>query len=145
MPVYSSATSSTHCRSPVQLVNGLCFMTSEVDHESGRTPPGGGRWDHETMREASLRPVTGPASTDTLAASGGLELPAHRAPRARLGLASVAEEPIPGERDASTLTYRQPGSMGGRFSGADTPSSDPTRLLDEDTIHDRELEGGGAN
>jgi hypothetical protein len=35
--------------------------------------------------------------------------------------------------------------MGGQFSGADTPSSEPTRLLDEDTIHDRELEGGGAN
>ena len=97
------------------------------------------------MREASLRPVTGPASTDTLAASGGLELPAHRAPRARVGLAAVVEEPIPGARDTSTLTTRQPGSIGGRFSGADTPSSDPRRLLDEDTIHDRELEGGGAN
>jgi hypothetical protein len=119
-------------------------MTTE-SHREPATPPGGGRWDHETMREASLRPVTGPASTDTLAASGGLELPAHRAPRARLGPASVAEEPIPGARDASTLTYRQPGSIGGRFSGADTPPSDPTRLLDEDTIHDRELEGGGAN
>jgi hypothetical protein len=143
MPVYSSATWSTG--PAVQLVNGLCFMTSEVDHESGRTPPGGGRWDHETMREASLRPVSGPASTDTLAASGGLELPAHRAPRARRVPASVAEEPIPGARDASTLTYRQPGSIGGRFSGADTPPADPTRLLDEDTIHDRELEGGGAD
>ena len=125
-------------------MNAFSFMTSEVDHETGRTPPGGGRWDHETMREASLRPVAGPASTDTLAASGGLELPAHRA-HARVELASVAEEPIPGERDASTLTHRQPGSIGGRFSGADTPASDPTRLLDEDTIHDRELEGGGAS
>ena len=97
------------------------------------------------MREASLRPVSGPASTDTLAASGGLELPAHRAPRARSGPASLAEEPIPGERDASTLMYRQPGSIGGRFSGADTPPVDPTRLMDEQTIHDRELEGGGAD
>ena len=120
-------------------------MTSEIDHETGRTPPGGGRWDHEAMRDASLRPVSGPASTDTLAASGGLELPAHRAPRARVGSASVVDEPIPGARDASTLTHRQPGSIGGRFSGADTPSVDATHLLDEDTIHDRELEGGGAD
>lgn len=119
-------------------------MTSELDHESGRTPPGGGRWDHETMREAAQRPVTGPASTDTLAASGGLELPAHRAPRPRTQTA-VAEEPIPGERDGSTLTSRQPGSIGGRFSGADTPSVDPTRVMDEATIHDRELEGGGSD
>jgi hypothetical protein len=119
-------------------------MTTE-SHREAATPPGGGRWDHETMREASLRPVSGPASTDTLAASGGLELPAHRAPRARLAWASVADEPIPGERDASTLMYRQPGSMGGRFSGADTPPVDPTRLMDEQTIHDRELEGGGAD
>jgi hypothetical protein len=124
----------------------LCFMSSEIEHESGRTPPGGGRWDHETMREASLRPISGPGSTDTLAASGGLELPAHRAPRARIGPVTVAEEPIPGERDASTLMYRQPGSIGGRFSGADTPhQADPARLMDEKTIHDRELEGGGAN
>jgi hypothetical protein len=119
-------------------------MTTE-SHRETATPPGGGRWDHETMREASLRPVSGPASTDTLAASGGLELPAHRAARARLGPVSVADEPIPGERDASTLMYRQPGSIGGRFSGADTPPVDSTRLMDEQTIHDRELEGGGAN
>jgi hypothetical protein len=119
-------------------------MATEVDHENGGTPPGGGRWNHETMREASLRPISGPGSTDTLAASGGLELPAHRAPRSRPGPESLVEEPIPGARDASTLTYRQPGSIGGRFSGADTPPADPTHLLDAATIRDRELEGGGA-
>jgi hypothetical protein len=119
-------------------------MASEVDHETGGTPPGGGRWDHETMREAAQRPVSGPASTDTLAASGGLELPAHRAPRPRTP-GSVAEEPIPGERDESTRTRRQPGSIGGRFWGADTPPGDPTRVMDAATIHDREIEGGGSN
>jgi hypothetical protein len=117
-------------------------MTTELDHEIGQTPPGGGRWDHETMREAAQRPVSGPASTDTLAASGGLELPAHRAPRPRTQTA-VAEEPIPGERDESTRTRRQPGSIGGRFSGEDTPPTDPAHVMDDATRHDRELEGGG--
>jgi hypothetical protein len=72
--------------------------------EPGTTPPGGGRWDHEWMRDAMQRPLTGPASTDTLAASGGLELPAHESHPAP-SHADVAAEPIPGERDASTLTW----------------------------------------
>jgi hypothetical protein len=37
------------------------------------------RMDHEKMRRASELPVTGPAATDTLAASGGLELPGRAA------------------------------------------------------------------
>ncbi len=94
------------------------------------------------MREAAQRPVTGPASTDTLAASGGLELPAHRA-HATHAPETVAKEPIPGERDRSTLTHRQPGSIGGRFWGADAVAVDPTTLMDAATIHDRRLEGGG--
>ena len=119
-------------------------MANEIRHDTGRTPPGGGRWDHETMRQAAESPLRGPASTDTLAASGGLELPAHRVPEQR-GAVSSAEEPIPGERDASTLTRRQPGAMGGRFSGADTPSVDPAHLMDPATLHDRQLEGGGGD
>jgi hypothetical protein len=58
------------------------------------------------MRVAMLRPITGPGSTDTLAASGGLELPAHEAHPAHVH-ADVVEEPIPGERDPSTLTWPQ--------------------------------------
>jgi hypothetical protein len=69
------------------------------------TPPGGGRWDHEWMREAMLRPITGPGSTDTLAASGGLELPAHQS-HPEPSHTSTAPEPIPGERDVTTLTWR---------------------------------------
>jgi hypothetical protein len=117
-------------------------MTSERSHEQVGTPPGGGRWDHEAMREAAQRPITGPASTDTLAASGGLELPGHRAHESRAA-DIVAPEPIPGERDESTITHRQPGAIGGRFTGADAPPVDPTHLMDEATIRDRELEGGG--
>jgi hypothetical protein len=52
-------------------------------------------------------------------------------------------ERIPGERDPENLTVRQPGSIGGRASGADTPSTDPHHVMDDATIHDRTLEGGG--
>ena len=51
--------------------------------------------------------------------------------------------PIPGEHDASTLTHRQPGAIGGRPTGDDTPSPKPEDVMDSATIHDRELEGGG--
>lgn len=37
------------------------------------------RMDHEKMRKASELPISGPAATDTLAASGGLELPGRAA------------------------------------------------------------------
>jgi hypothetical protein len=46
-----------------------------TEREEGATPPDGGRMNHETMRRASELPVEGPAATDTVAASGGLELP----------------------------------------------------------------------
>ena len=95
------------------------------------------------MQEAAQRPITGPGSTDTLAASGGLELPAHRAHRTR-ALATSVDEPIPGERDGSTITWRQPGSIGGLFSGADTPPTDPSHLMDDATRRDRAREGGGG-
>ena len=95
------------------------------------------------MQEAAQRPLAGPGSTDTLAASGGLELPAHRAVRVR-AIANAVDEPIPGERDESTMTWRQAGAMGGLFSGADTPPTDPSHLMDEATLRDRTLEGGGG-
>jgi len=110
----------------------------------GSTPPGGGRWDHEWMRDAMQRAVTGPGGTSTLAASGGLELPAHESHPTRPH-ATCAEEPIPGERDATTLTRRAPGAIGGQFSGADTPSPAPDALMDAATKHDRKIEGGGGH
>src|SRR3954468_3204537 len=39
------------------------------------TAPARGEQDHDAMRAASMQPVTGPASTDVLAASGGLNVP----------------------------------------------------------------------
>jgi hypothetical protein len=113
-------------------------------------PPAGGRQDHEVMREAAMLAVDGPASTSTLAAGGGLEVPG-REPRPaatiarelRPGSSAAARvhEPIPGERDASTLTHREAGSMGGQFTGADTPP--PRPWLDDRTAFEHALEGGG--
>jgi len=96
------------------------------------------------MRDAMQRPIMGPGSTDTLAASGGLELPAHESHPTPSHATPVAE-PIPGERDATTLTWRAPGAIGGRFSGADTPSPAPETLMDVATRHDRKIEGGGGH
>ena len=50
---------------------------------------------------------------------------------------------IPGERDPSTLTHREPGTMGGQFAGADVPSPDPKNWLDERTAREHTREGGG--
>ena len=110
----------------------------------GSGPPGDGRQDHDAMRAASIRPVSGPASTDALAAIGGLEVPAHEAhPELAPPPARSAREPIPGERDATTLTHREPGAMGGQFTGADTPSPDPRAWVDEETAREHAREGGG--
>jgi len=106
-------------------------------------PPAGGQQDHDAMRAASMRPVTGPASTDVLAASGGLNVPGGD-PVASAQIAVPTEdpvrEPIPGEHDASTLTHRQPGAMGALFGAGVPPAADS---MNEATRHDRSLEGGG--
>jgi hypothetical protein len=106
-------------------------------------PPAGGHQDHDAMRAASMRPVSGPAATDRLAASGGLNVPGNdptAAAQIDVPTADPVNEPIPGERDASTLMHRQPGSMGSAF-GAGMPQ--PSSTMDEQTLHDRLLEGGG--
>lgn len=54
-------------------------------------------------------------------------------------------EPIPGEYDATTLTHREPGSMGGAFNGADNRPSDPDTLSDDQTHREWILEGGGRD
>ena len=50
---------------------------------------------------------------------------------------------IPGERERNTLTYRQPGSMGGPASGSDVGGT-PNALMDDVTIAEHQREGGGA-
>ena len=58
-------------------------------------------------------------------------------------LVLVMEQPIPGERDVTTLTHRQPGAIGGDPYGADIPAA-PPQWEDDTTRHEHELEGGGA-
>jgi hypothetical protein len=54
----------------------------------------------------------------------------------------TSADPIPGERDPTTLTHREPGAIGGRPNGADIPPT-PPEWEDEVTRHAHELEGGG--
>ena len=97
------------------------------------------------MRAASMRPVEvpGAASTDTLAASGGLNVPGDD----RNGSSSIPvptessyPEQIPGARDPSNVTRSQPGAMGALFN-ADLPQEPST--ITGDTAYEREREGGG--
>jgi hypothetical protein len=99
------------------------------------------RQNHEAMRVAATRPVHGPASTDTLAASGGLETRGA----ARELLRESVREPIPGERERDTLSATQPATVGGVGFGADLPGADNEATMDERTAHEHEVEGGGAD
>jgi hypothetical protein len=94
------------------------------------------RMDHEKMRRAAETKVSGPAATDTTAASGGLELPGH----AREGI----PEPIPGERDNTTQTPTEASIVATTGYGGDLPeglTSDPT--VNEQGHTQSRWEGGG--
>jgi hypothetical protein len=54
-------------------------------------------------------------------------------------------EPIPGEYDATTLTHREAGAVGGAFNGADNRSSEPDTVPDDQTRREWMLEGGGRD
>jgi hypothetical protein len=133
--------------------------TADDTASEGATPPGGGETNHETMRASARRPISGPGASDFLAASGGLDLPGVDPSKgtsalrdetpftdpARLTLREGPDhEPIPGERDPDTLTGSQTGTVGGGGFGAHNPS--PTRAtgMDDETVAEREREGGGA-
>jgi hypothetical protein len=130
--------------------------TRRASGSEGTEPPGGGRADHDVMREAAMRPVTGPASTDVLAAIGGINLPGNESHPELTAQASgpahggdapgpiQKPEIIPGERDPSTLTQREPGAVSGQFAGADIPADEPRGWLDERTLQERIREGGGT-
>jgi hypothetical protein len=112
-------------------------------------PPGGGRTDQESMRRAAHLKVKGPASTESLAAAGGLDVPGGEPDAAHSAEgAGDAASLIPGAREADTLTHREPGAIGGIFTGADIPDGG-AELIDERTSLEREREGGldrhGAN
>src|SRR5688572_18191787 len=48
-------------------------------------------------------------------------------------------QPIPGERDPHNLTTREPGAVGGQFTGADIPPADHLPWLDRVTHRGRAL------
>jgi hypothetical protein len=55
----------------------------------------------------------------------------------------AAQRLIPGAYDRTTLTHRQPGSMGGAAFGSADQATGPSSM-DAATILERELEGGGG-
>jgi hypothetical protein len=57
--------------------------------------------------------------------------------------ATHMQDLIPGAYERNTLTYRQPGSMGGPAFGSANAPIGPSSM-DAATIADREKEGGGA-
>ena len=57
---------------------------------------------------------------------------------------SPAQRLIPGAYDRTTLTHRQPGSMGGPAFGSSDIAAGPSSM-DAATIVERELEGGGVS
>jgi hypothetical protein len=114
-------------------------------HEvAGATPPGRGEQTHEVMQADASRPVTGPASTGTLAAGGGLELPGREPHPYAVEHEALTHEPIPGERDPATLTAREPGAIG-TFSGAELPRADARAWLSEDDVEELRRDGGGVS
>jgi hypothetical protein len=54
-----------------------------------------------------------------------------------------SDELIPGARDETTLTHRQPGAMGGDPYGADIPA-EPPQWEDEAGRRELKRDGGGA-
>ena len=99
------------------------------------------RQSHDAMRVSATRAVQGPASTDTLAASGGLEVRGAPEDLPR----GTTREPIPGEREPDTLLGTEPGAVGGVGFGANLPDTDLEKTMDERTAHEHEVEGGGAD
>ena len=101
---------------------------------------------HEAMRAAASRPVSGTAATPTLAAGGGLELSGgERRDGETLTVGQNPHEPIPGERDGTTLTHREVGAIGGAFNGEDNVTSNVDTLLDDRVRREVVREGGGAD
>jgi len=100
------------------------------------------------MRAAALRPRAGTADAHNPAADGGRDVPGKNSGDFELPVVGMGNagphEPIPGERDEQTLTHREPGAIGGAFNGQDNMSTSVGGLMDEQTLRDRLLEGGGA-
>jgi hypothetical protein len=123
------------------------LMASNIDDkqrsQSSAEPPVAGRTDQHSILAAAHKTVHGPAASDRLASIGGLEVSVGDTPPADDASATdAASALIPGAREGNTLTYREAGSIGGLFTGADIPAG-ASPWLDEQTARDRRGEGGG--
>ena len=111
--------------------------------QSSAEPPVAGRTDQHSILAAAHKTVHGPAASDRLASIGGLEVPVgDTAPADDATETDAASALIPGAREGDTLTYREAGSIGGLFTGADIPAG-ASALMDDATSRDRRGEGGG--
>lgn len=95
------------------------------------------------MRRAAELPLNGPAASDTLAASGGLELPGRERSPVPAPVAGEGYEPIPGEHDHTTEALTPPAIVGSTGFGADLPASNTDPTLDDETKRQIRWEGGG--
>jgi hypothetical protein len=103
--------------------------------------------NHEAMRAAALRPIRVETVGPTQTAGGRLPLPErekndHELPNLGIHQTQV-HEPIPGEHDATTLTHREAGAIGGAFNGEDNRQANAGAVMDKQTLRDRVREGGG--
>lgn len=132
--------------------------TDEAARE-GATPPGGGETNHQTMRASAQRTISGPGAADFLAASGGLDIPGSDSGKGTGALRGESpltdpanltprlgpdHEPIPGERDPNNLTGSQTGTIGGGGAAAHNPWPNRATGMDDETVAERQREGGGA-
>ena len=54
------------------------------------------------------------------------------------------EGPIPGGREANTLTHSEPGSIGGGIAGERTQPATESIAMSKELRHELEVEGGGS-
>jgi hypothetical protein len=101
------------------------------------------RIDHEAMRRAAELPVDGPGATETLAASGGLEVPGRLPHGSSAPDRATKHEPIPGEHDNTTAAATQPGIVGTTGYGVDVPPETNDVTLTDDDRERVRWEAGG--
>ena len=85
-----------------------------------------------------------PGASDTLAASGGLELPGGGAEGEAPPAEPHGKDRFPGEREADTAMPSQPGLVGTTGFGGDLPPTPVDATVDEALADERAHEGGGA-
>lgn len=101
------------------------------------------RTDHDVMQRAAELPVKGPAVTNTLAASGGLEVPGREPQAASLPRHAGRPEPIPGEHDHTAEATTEPAIVGTTGYGVDLPPTTVDPTVDDEEKRVIRWEAGG--